>query len=77
MTARRYTVSIRYIPRVKVKVPEAHGVAVRYQDGPEEVREVIVEVDVEYLASVLGPRALASKGKKAVEAGGAIVVRPA
>ena len=36
--------------------------------------EATLTIDVEALISLLGPRAISSKGRKAVEAGGAVVL---
>lgn len=63
--------------------PTGRTITVSWSDYPQPVREsrevalggeVTLEVDVEALLKVLGPKALKSKGRKAQECSGAVVV---
>jgi hypothetical protein len=75
MNIQRYSVFIKVARNVEVPVTGGVGYATKH-DGYDTHR-VVVEVDVERLALELGTKAVQSKRGKAVEAGGAVVVRKA
>lgn len=75
MRIQRFPVAIKVARNVEVPVTGGVGYATKH-DG-YDVHHVVVEIDVERLALELGTKAVQSKGGKAIEAGGAVVVRKA
>lgn len=67
--------TIQVMRRKKVATEDGRGF-MWVNDGIENV-EVSLEVDVRALAQSLGERAYRSKGRKSIEASGAIVARVA
>lgn len=68
--------------RAKFTINVQHRERVPLQNGGFTTRElpstqetVVVEVDFQSLAKMLGPKAATSKGGKAVEASGCVIVR--